>query len=173
MKYNQYQKSILNFFITNNDLIFNIARSIKLKYYSVPMEVEDLVLISMYQLNTLEEETEYFKLRIPMEKFIMSRIKIYMYMYCNEFCKGNHAILNNYIYTNEEELLGSCNGDYYIYEEQFNFLSPEEFSIIYDIKVLKLKRKIIANKHNMNLSKLRDKEFKILKKMKLKGIIPD
>lgn len=174
MNLNKYSKKIFDFFAetSNYNKVLNLAKKVMANYYSIPIELEDLISLVMYKFYSLEmEETFYYKARHEStEFFIMSRIKYIMFDYCNFYSSKNFVILNNYvdyideIQANERE---QCDFDYYFFKEHdFDFLTKEEFSIIYDLVVNKKTKKFVAKKNNISVYRLKNIENNIMKKIR-------
>ena len=142
-------------------------------YYSIPIDIDDLISLVMYKFNTIEmEEMFYFSpQKMNIEQFIMSKAKYIMFDLCNFYANKNHAILNNYVDYDDEHLKENlqCNQDYYLSkndDEVINSLTKQEFELLYDLKVKKQKRKDVAQLYNLSLYRLKMLEIEIISKIK-------
>lgn len=171
MKLNIYEKLIINFFFNNETIIKKMIIEVLKNYYSIPINECDLFQFILFEFFSIEYEIIYYKIRIPIEKFIMSRIKYVAHNCCKKYTKKSEIIMNNYVSYDIEEnniiKLLSCSEDYYIPTSVFSFLTQEEFDLIYTIKVTKAKRKTIAKEWNISLVDLNEKEYAIMNKIKL------
>lgn len=168
MKVNKYNKLVLEFFDENKELIINTIKQIIKYYYSIPIVKEDIWSHLIYVFTSVDTETDFYKNKISIEKFIMSRIKFIIFKYCNHYVNNKHKVLNNYISYNDENFNSNfaCSIEHYDQKEKFSFLTDLEFQIIYQIKVLKIKRKDIAKQHQISLSNLKNMEYLIMHKIK-------
>lgn len=166
MSSKEYQKIISNFYVKYFYDVNYIAKKIIKQYKYLPLEVEDLVSHTFLKLLSEGIMLEFVNSKISIEQFIFSRIKFYMWNYCNKFLsKKRFAILNNYK-SIEDENGFSCNANHY-FDHQFNFyLSDEEFNVLYSIKVDKLSRKTLARELHLSINKIRKIELDIFKKIK-------
>lgn len=173
MKLNKYSKMIFNFFDENHLKLYNLAKKVMKNYYSIPIDIDDLISLVIYKFNTIEmEEMFYFSpQKMNAEQFIMSKAKYIMFDLCNFYANKNHAILNNYVDYNDEYLKENlqCNQDYYLCnndDEVINSLTKQEFELLYDLKVKKQKRKDVARLYNLSLYRLKMLEIEIISKIK-------
>ncbi|MBR3832083.1 MAG: hypothetical protein IKJ72_00405, partial [Mycoplasmataceae bacterium] len=80
-----------------------------------------------------------------------------MWNYCHSYTNKKHQILNNIINSNFEDneiILNNKTEDYF-YEELFSFLDKDEFNVMYEIYINKIKRKDLFKKLNISKNKLK------------------
>lgn len=170
-KLNVYATKLLNFFETNKNLIQAIAQNCLSKYYSLPIDLDDLICFTFHEFSSVEMETIYysFKGKISFDKFILSRIKIVMFKICNLYIWKNHKIMNNYISFDEkiDQSTTFCGPNYYVEEDnELKFLQPFEFKILYDLYVNKFSHKEVAKKYGLVLWRTKVLEGKIIRNIK-------
>ncbi|WP_022934536.1 hypothetical protein ACJA28_02135 [Mesomycoplasma moatsii] len=156
----EYELEIHKFFVNQEFFIRNKAIKIKKIHYSIPLEIDDLISFSYFKMLESENKLKYFELKNKNENieiFFKSRVSAYMWTYCNIYKSKNHQILNNSITNENNDVELDSKTENYNYEEIFNFLTSEEFNVIYEIYVNKLKRKDIAKK--LNISKIKLKQI--------------
>ena len=152
-QYKNYQLIIKDFYLENYDKIVAVARKVKNIYYSIPLEIEDLILMSFYYFVSYEVQEEFYNQRTESaDKFFFSRLRYSMLTACNKYISSNHKIMNDYqeLDDSKSESL-SCSSDYYLNLSKFEFLTEHEFEVIYSIKVLKEPKKVIAKKLNTTM----------------------
>jgi hypothetical protein len=137
-------KIVTTMYRTNKQVFRNNAHFVLQKFYSIPIDEDDLILGCLQELivkgNNFKSTPEY-----PLEKYLYSNIKYTMFSYCRSFTRKNNAILNNYI---DFELMENFKSQTYHYKE----LNLESFTEIQkaiseDLYQGKLSIKDIAIKH--------------------------
>ena len=51
MKLNKYSKMIFNFFDENHLKVYNLAKKVMKNYYSIPIDIDDLISLVIYKFN--------------------------------------------------------------------------------------------------------------------------
>ena len=157
-----YEKRVLKFFIEFKSYIENQARKIKNIHFSIPLEIDDMLIYSYSKLLEPENKIRYYELKNEdknIDEFFKRKVVSFMWIYCNIYKSKNHQILNKSILFSErdDEVEGFVEENYK-YEELFNFLTSEEFFVVYEIYVNKLKRKHVAKIMNISIFKLKNIE---------------
>lgn len=160
----KYPQIVADFYTENVGLFFCIAYQVKMIYKAVPLEISDLVDYAVYCLYDLDIQTDFYKERVSMKEFATNKLRYFMYSLCKTYTLQKHKIMNWYV--EYDDAISSCEFDHYEYQDLFGFLSEREFQIIYDLKVEKLRRKVVAKKYCLTLTLLKNIEMLILEKIK-------
>jgi hypothetical protein len=137
-------KMVMIMYRTNQQVFKNTARFVLRKFYSIPVEEDDLILGCLQQLIIKGKEfkpTEQYSL----EKYLYSNIKYIMYSYCRTFTRKNNVILNNYV---DFDLMENFKSQTYNYSElNLEYLSKLQKSILDDLYIGKSTIRQIAVKN--------------------------
>ncbi len=121
---------ITSMYKTHKTLFKYHAKTILKKFYSIPLEEEDLISECLHQLMKKAKKykpTEEFSL----EKYLYSSIKYVMYTYCRSYIRKNNCILNNYVDFSLVENIESKT--YYSLELNYDFLTKFQSEIINEL----------------------------------------
>ena len=156
----KYELEIKNFFIKNISFITSQSKKIKKVYETIPLEAEDLVSFAYLKLLESENKLEYFSIQLEKgdtDVFFRKKIIGYMWNYCHSYTNKKHQILNNIINSNfeDDEIILNNKTEDYFYEELFSFLDKDEFNVMYEIYINKIKRKDLFKKLNISKNKLK------------------
>ncbi len=147
----------------NNEKIFrNNAHFILKKFYSIPLDEDDLILECLQQLmkkgKKFQPTPEY-----SLENYLYSNIKYTMYSYCRSFTRKNNAILNNYI---DFALMENFKSQSYHYSElNLSFFTKLQKRILDDLYHGKLTIKEIATKNTTTSQLIKKQIIEIKKKI--------
>lgn len=163
----EYEKVLYFYFKQNHEKLLKFAQKIIRLNGWLPLEKEDLVAYAHFELFQSENKIKYFKIKSNNENvndFLSKEIFKLMSKYCDEYQKKKHQILTKSINEFNEEIVNSkeCN---YTYKELFDFLTKEEFAVMYNILVNKIKRKELANRMNISVYKLKQIENTAISKI--------
>ncbi|MGL5205511.1 MAG: hypothetical protein ACRC7B_01180 [Metamycoplasmataceae bacterium] len=138
------KKAIRKIYIDNNDMFIKNAYYISKKFYSIPVDENDLILDCLQQLL---KKAELFKptKELTLEQYLLSNIKYIMFSYCRSFTRKNSAILNNYL---SFDLIENHHGDTYrTFEINYDFLTEFQSKIFDDLFINNLSIKEVAVKN--------------------------
>ncbi|MGL5617550.1 MAG: hypothetical protein ACRCWU_00630 [Metamycoplasmataceae bacterium] len=138
------EKAIRKIYIENNNMFIKNAHYILKKFYSIPIDENDLILDCLQQLL---RKAELFKptKELTLEQYLLSNIKYIMFSYCRSFTRKNSAILNNYL---SFDLVENYHSDTYkSLEINYDFLTTFQYKIFNDLFIKNLSIKEVAIKN--------------------------
>ncbi|MGL5204956.1 MAG: hypothetical protein ACRC9F_02585 [Metamycoplasmataceae bacterium] len=150
------EKIIRKLYIKNNDMFRKNAYYILKKFYSIPVDENDLILDC---LQKLLKKAKVFKptKQLTLEQYLLSNVKYIMFSYCRSFTRKNSAILNNYL---DFDLVENLHSDTYkSLEINYDFLTDTQSKIFNDLFIENLSIKEVAIK-NTTTSHIIKKEVK-------------
>lgn len=157
---NHITKIIANLYVRNTKIFQAQAYSVLKHFYSIPIEVDDLILECLQQLIWKVDKFD-LKPNNSLEKYLLSNIKFVMFSYCRKLVRKNDAILNNYVDFNLLE--NSYHSTYKSFQIDYSFLSKLQQEILDYLCIDKLTIKQIASK-KMTSPKIIKEQIEIIRK---------
>lgn len=152
-------KIITTLYTQNKKQFRTTAYYILKKFYSIPIDENDLISECLHQLIKKVENFQPIN-EITLEKYLLSNIKFVMFSYCRSFTRKNSMILNNYV---DFELVENYHSNTYKFSEEItlDFLTKLQYEIFHDLYIDNLTIKEVAIKKTTTSHLIKNEIIKI------------